>query len=326
MRTGTGDQTASSDHRSPAAPAADEASDGLLLARFHQDGDETAFTLLVQRHGPMVLSVCRRVLGDSPDADDAFQVTFLVLVRKAATLRQPTSLAAWLHGVAHRTALKARANAARRCAVERQTEPMLPSEPPDDELSDPELHAALDEELSRLPEKYRAPLVLCYLEGLTNEQAARRLGWRAGSMSYRLARGRELMRRRLDQRGFALAPLAFAALLATWKAASAVPGTLARSTVRAAIRLRIGPAVGLSASVAELAEQVLHSLAAGSCGPSRAGARWLTVLLAALAFLFVLGLAYGAVAASRTNPPPAASCPPAASGCGGAAGACCPNP
>lgn len=324
MRTGTGDRTLNTRRHSPAAPAADESSDGLLLARFHRDGDETAFALLVQRHGPMVLSVCRRVLGDSPDADDAFQVTFLVLVRKAASLRQPTSLAAWLHGVAHRTALKARANAARRCAVERQTEPMLPSEPPDDELSDCELHAALDEELNRLPEKYRAPLVLCYLEGLTNEQAARRLGWRVGSMSYRLARGRELIRRRLDQRGFVLAPLAFAALLAAWSVASTVPSTLAHSTVQAALRVRVGHAVGLSASMTELAEQVLHSLTAGPCGPPRAGIRWLSAVLAGLALLSVLGLAYGA--ASRTNGPPAATCPPDATGCGAAPAACGSEP
>src|SRR5688572_4196124 len=135
MTTGTEDRTLGTSRRSAAAPAVEEPSDGLLLDRFHRDGDETAFALLVQRHGPMVLSVCRRVLGDSPDADDAFQVTFLVLVRKAASLGRPASLAAWLHGVAHRTALKARANAARRCAVERRTGPMLPSEPPDDGLS-----------------------------------------------------------------------------------------------------------------------------------------------------------------------------------------------
>jgi RNA polymerase sigma factor (sigma-70 family) len=326
MGTETGDRTFNTGRRSPAAPAADEPSDGLLLERFHQDGDETAFALLVQRHGPMVLSVCRRVLGDSPDADDAFQVTFLVLVRKAASLRQPNSLAAWLHGVAHRTALKARANAARRCAVERQTEPMLPSEPPDDELSDRELHAALDEELNRLPEKYRAPLVLCYLEGLTNEQAACRLGWRVGSMSYRLARGRELVRRRLVQRDFVLAPLAFTALLSTWTAAPTVPGTLARSTVQAALRLRLGHAAGLSASTAELAEQVLHSPAAGSWGAGRAGTRWLSVVPAGLAFLFVLGLAYGAVVASRTNGPPAPTCPAGATGCGAGSGACGSEP
>jgi RNA polymerase sigma factor (sigma-70 family) len=326
MRTGTGDRTLGTSCCFPAGPASDGPSDGQLLERFHRDGDGAAFALLVQRHGPMVLGACRRVLGNTPDADDAFQVTFLVLVQKAASLGRPDSLAAWLHGVAHRTALKARANAARRSAVERQTGPMLASEPPDEDLSDPELHAALDEELARLPEKYRAPLVLCYLEGLTNEQAARRLGWRVGSMSYRLARGRELMRRRLDRRGCAIAPLGFPALLDAWGAAAPVPSALADATVLAALRVRLGLAAGASGTVAELADQVLHSLAAGAaCGAQRAGARWLAAGLAGLALLFALGLAYGAVAPFGTNQPPADhSGPPTAAGCAGRG--CPPSP
>src|SRR5262245_3865328 len=307
--------------RTPAPPAADGSSDGQLLERFRRDGDETAFALLVQRHGPMVLGVCQRVLKDSHDAEDAFQATFLVLVRKAASLRRPDSLAGWLHGVAYRTALKARAAAARRRAAERQTVLMPLTDPLDDEASRREVRAALDEELDRLPEKYRAPLVLCYLEGKTNEDAARQLGWPAGSMSYRLTRGRELVRRRLDRRGLALAPLAFAALLGRAATAPAMPDALARSTVQAALRARLGQAAGVSAPAAELVGEVLRSLTAGGLP------RWALVALACLAgVLLALGVAYGALAGARPNPPPPTLSAPAPPDSDAASGRGCSTP
>src|SRR5262245_12621841 len=137
--------------------------DGDLLHRFVTQHDEGAFTALVRRHGPMVLGVCRRVLGDAHDAEDAFQATFLVLVRKAGRLARPALLGSWLYGVAHRTALEAKARAARRRAKESQVEPARPEEPtPDVVWAD--LRPVLDEEVSRLPEKYRSAFVLCHLQ------------------------------------------------------------------------------------------------------------------------------------------------------------------
>ena len=173
----------------------DALSDGQLLEWFIQQRAQAAFTALVRRHGPMVMSVCRRVLRNSHDAEDAFQATFLVLAEKASRLRQPELLANWLYGVAYRTALHARQRAARRS--EREREAASPSSTSSDsEIEDREMRRVLDEELQALPEKYRAPLVLCYLEGMTNEEAARMLGWPSGSMSHRLARGRKLLGQR----------------------------------------------------------------------------------------------------------------------------------
>jgi RNA polymerase sigma factor (sigma-70 family) len=169
-----------------------------LVERFVQRQDEEAFAALVRRHGPLVLGVCRRVLHDWDDAQDAFQATFFVLARKAASLAKPEALGNWLYGVAFRTAVKARARAARRREYERQAGRATAN--PSSELARRDLWEALDEELSRLPEKYRAPLVRCYLEGKTNEEAARELGCPPGSMSGRLARGRELLRERLTSR------------------------------------------------------------------------------------------------------------------------------
>ena len=171
--------------------------DGDLLERFVRQHEEAAFAVLVQRHGPMVLSVCERVLRHSQDADDAFQVTFIVLAQKAHRLRRPGLLANWLYGVAYRTAMHARQRAARRSEREREAAKLsVPSNDPEREAL--ALHRVLDEELHRLPEKYRAPLVLCYLEGKTNKEAARLLGWPSGSMAHRLARGRDLLRKRLE--------------------------------------------------------------------------------------------------------------------------------
>src|SRR5260370_12089248 len=161
--------------RSEAAPA-----DGQLLQRYVAARDETAFAALVERYGALVLGVCERVLQHSHDAEDAFQATFLVLARRAATLDGRGSLGNWLYAVAYRTAIKARQSAARRRARELQVLNMstvLSSE--EEEWSD--LRPLLDEELNQLPVKYRAPLVLCYLEGKTQAQAARELGWPTGS-------------------------------------------------------------------------------------------------------------------------------------------------
>src|SRR5262249_46510385 len=153
--------------------------------------------------------VCRRVLASAGDADDAFQATFLVLVRKARSIAKRDSVASWLHGVAHRVALDARAAAARRRAHERRGAAMPTEEmPPDGTRA--EVRQVLDEELGRLPEKYRAPLVLCYLEGKTNDEAAGQLGCTRGTVAGRLSRARDLLRGRLARRGVTLTAAAVA--------------------------------------------------------------------------------------------------------------------
>lgn len=208
--------------------------DAELLKRFVTRRDHDAFADLVRRHGRMVFGVCRRVLRDPHDAEEAFQVTFLVLVRKAGRIRQPERLANWLFGVANRVARKSKVTAARRGAHEQAA--AIPGIVPPVTLGPegPEIRGILDEEMVALPERYRVPLVLCYLEGLTNEEASRRLGWPTGSMSYRLARGRELLRRRLARRGLvclALWPV-FLQVLSERATAGQVPEELVQTTVR----------------------------------------------------------------------------------------------
>jgi RNA polymerase sigma factor (sigma-70 family) len=216
--------------------------DGELLRRYLAGRDETAFAALVSRHGPMVLSVCETVLRHRQDAEDAFQAAFLVLARRADAIRRHDSLASWLHGVAHRLALKARAAAARRHARE-ATVP--PPEPPtqEDDLTWGELRGLLHDELARLPDHFRAPLLLCYLEGLTRDEAARRLGWSAATLKGRLDRGRKLLHDRLARRGLMLS----AVLVVAGLASVTVPAALASAAVRAAG----GAPTGAAASVAD---------------------------------------------------------------------------
>ncbi|HTU90359.1 MAG TPA: sigma-70 family RNA polymerase sigma factor [Gemmataceae bacterium] len=174
--------------------------DGQLLQRFVQARDESAFALLVQRHGPLVLGVCRRLLQDSHDADDAFQATFLVLACQAAAIRRTEALSSFLHSTAYRIACRLRGQKARRQMAQQQAARQRPEAilPPED---DRETFALLHEELNSLPRKHRDVLILCYLQGKTNEEAARELGYPAGSMSRHLSRARELLRERLLARG-----------------------------------------------------------------------------------------------------------------------------
>ncbi len=229
-------------------------SDGQLLARFAASRDEAAFSVLVQRHGPMVLAVCRRQLRDWHAAQDAFQATFLVLARKAGALAQPELLARWLHGVACRTAARARVDAARRREREGQAQARQIDEPNED-LMWRELRPVLDEEIARLPARQAAAVVLCYLEERTNAEAARRLGCSRGTVATLLARARARLRRRLASRGLSLP----AGLLG----AAGVPVALTGSTVKAAAVFAAGEisAAGpLSASAAALAEGVLQTM------------------------------------------------------------------
>ena len=209
-----------------------ELKDDQLLSRFFQDRQDAAFAVILSRYGPLVYDVCRRVLSDANDAEDAFQATFLVLVRKGGTLRQPGRLANWLYGVAYRTARKVRAKAA-ACGPNRKGRPSaMPTRPQVSEMTYDELRAVLDEEINRLPEKYSLPLVLCYLEGKTNAEAAAQLGWPEGSMSRRLSRARELLRSRLARRGLALTAALIAAVF-TRPAVAGVPSHLVSSTIYA---------------------------------------------------------------------------------------------
>ncbi len=235
-------------------------SDGQLLERFLRASDSAAFAALVERHGSMVLGVCRRVLADANDADDAFQATFLILARRGRAIRSAESVASWLHGVAYRLAAKLRTQTARRRQHERRAADM-PNQDPISLVVWHELRPVLDEELSRLPEQYRAPLVLCYLQGKTNAEAAVELGWPAGTLKGRLHRAREMLRGRLARRGVALSSgLLFSTI--TWNAATAsVPAALTSSTVVAASHFVSGSAVGaISAPVIALAEGALKTM------------------------------------------------------------------
>jgi RNA polymerase sigma factor (sigma-70 family) len=235
---------------------ADDQSDGQLLRHFVARRDEAAFEALVRRHGPMVLGVCRRVLGNAADAEDAFQATFLVLVRKAASLTGRAVVGDWLHGVARRTALNARGAAARRRAKEQA---MARPETQGDEVREDWL-PVLDEELSRLPEKYRLPLVLCELEGETRREAAERLGWPEGTVAGRLARARALLAQKLARRGLAMSAAALTAALAPNAASAALPAALVATTVKAAAPFAAGSAAAASAKAAALADGVLKGM------------------------------------------------------------------
>jgi RNA polymerase sigma factor (sigma-70 family) len=206
------------------------ASDSELLDCFIRERDSAAFRNLVVRHGPAVLQVCRGVLQDPHEAEDAFQATFLVLVRKAPSIQDPDALGGWLRGVAYRTAVRSRCGAARRRVIERTLAGMSPGEHSSPELA-PELRQTIREELDRLPDSYRQPLTLCYLEGLTHQEAANRLGWPVGTVKARLVRGRRLMRERLDRRGASLGAGLLLWLLNPSRAA-AVPEPLLESTLR----------------------------------------------------------------------------------------------
>jgi RNA polymerase sigma factor (sigma-70 family) len=253
-----------------AASQALERTNRQLLDDFTDRRDESAFAILVARHGPMVLRVCRRVLGHEQDAEDAFQAAFLVLARNSRSVRKPEALAAWLHGVAFRTAMKAKRGAARRRTHEAHLK-SLPAKPPASPSWD-DVQAVLDEEIQRLPESFRMAFVLCVLEGKSVAEAAACLQVKPGTVSSRLTRARQRLQRQLARRGIQLTILLAALSVAEGFDRASVPALLSHSTIRLALSVEVIP---------------LH-IAALAAGVTRA--MFLTKIKIATAAVFVLGL------------------------------------
>src|SRR5438552_7465329 len=241
-----------------------EASDAQLLERFAARHEESAFTALLKRHGPMVLGVSRRVLPTMQDAEDVFQATFLLLAKKATSIREQRSVASWLHGVAHRLALKMRVQQARRVGREKRAaeERSMRS---DDDSGWPEVQAILDAALDALPEKYRAALVLCYLEGKSHAEATEQLGCPLATLRTHVARSRKLLRERLTKQGLTLSTAGLVSLLLASAAPAAAPAALTQATVQAALALAAGQqaAALCSTQVAGLVEGGLRTMSLG---------------------------------------------------------------
>jgi RNA polymerase sigma factor (sigma-70 family) len=250
-----------------ADPNSGEPNDGALLRAFLSRNDQGAFEALVRRHGPMVLRVCRRALNNAHDAEDALQATFLLLARRAASIRKRESLASWLHGVASRMAADARKAAARRHRHESRAHP---APPPDPALSAAwkELQALLDEEIARLPETLRGPFVLCCLENQSCAEAARRLGLEEGAVAMRLSRARKRLQGRLARRGVALTAVLAAVALGANGASAAVPRSVVGAIVKAAARVGAGHALTgnvVSGQVLALVEGVDQTMFLSKC-------------------------------------------------------------
>jgi RNA polymerase sigma factor (sigma-70 family) len=263
-------------------------SDVELLQRFTAQRDEAAFEVLVWRHGPMVLNVAHRVLQNRDDAEDVLQATFLVLVRRAASVRRGGALAGWLYQVAYRTALRARDQRA-KCPAGPVAVDEVPAPPPSGDDLGLDVLAVLDEELQRLPDKYRTPLVLSYLQGLTNREIADQLGCPPGTVFTRLARGRDLLRKRLTRRGVTLSAGLLSTALAAGAATPALRAGVVQATVKAALVFAAGSgsaAGALAPNVVALAEGVLKMT-----GPSRQ-----RIVVAALVLLIVAGSGAGLLA------------------------------
>ena len=271
--------------------------DGELLECYITRQDEAAFEALVRRHGPMVLGVCRRILRNDADADDAFQATFLVLVRKAASVRPRGMLSNWLYGVAHNTALKAKAMNHKRRAKEKEAGSMPKLEVGEEVWR--QVQALLDEEMGRLPDKYRVPIVLCDLEGKTIKEAARHLTWPQGTLATRLAQGRRMLAQRLGKHGLTLSGGALATLLSHGVASASVPAPLVNSTIKAATFFAAGQMAGAIASnVSVLTEGVLKTMLLTRLKLTTAVLLVVGVLGAGAA-----GLTYRAQAAENTDSP-----------------------
>ncbi|MBY0229107.1 MAG: sigma-70 family RNA polymerase sigma factor, partial [Gemmataceae bacterium] len=261
-------------------PLRDE-SDARLLERFASAKDQAAFSVLVERHGPMVFGVCLRLLRCPHDAEDCFQAAFLVLSQRAGSIRKSASLACWLHGVARRAALKLQRERQRRQRREAASAPRQPSEPTWAEAA-----AALDEELERLPDAYREALVCCCLEGLSRDEAASRLGVEAGIVKGRLERGRKMLAARLEKRGLALSAGLLAALS---------PGLASAATRAAALFASGGTG---SATVVALANGIMKGMAMSKVKLIGAGLACALTMMAGVGY----GLAQGPMAGGGDGP------------------------
>jgi RNA polymerase sigma factor (sigma-70 family) len=244
-----------------AIQAAREAADQQLLQQFVRSSDEAALTVLIERYAPMVLGVCRRALGCVHDAEDACQATFLVFSRKAATIRKRTALGSWLHAVALRVTANLKRERVRRERRERNSRDRVCGNPAD-EVSWAEVQAALDEELGRLPERFRAVLILCYLEGKTRDEAAEQLELSAGTLHGLLERGRKLLADRLTRRGVTLSAGLFGMALSESIAPASLSATQVLATAHASSLFALGKPVGeaVSATVLQLSQQVLKGM------------------------------------------------------------------
>jgi RNA polymerase sigma factor (sigma-70 family) len=262
--------------------------DGQLLASFIDQKDEAAFEALVRRHGPMVFGVCRRVVRNYHDAEDAFQATFLVLARKASSVRPRERLANWLHGVALRVAMKAKTRTAKRERREKQgTEMPEPEAAQQDQWRD--LQLLLDQELNGLPENYRLPILLCDLEGKTIKEATQQLGWPQGTLAGRLARGRKLLAKRLANRGVVLSAGSLAVVISQNAASANVPTSLMSSTVKAAAMIAAGQATvaGLvPAKVAILTEGVVKAMLLSKLKTAMVGLLLVALLIGAAGAIY----------------------------------------
>jgi RNA polymerase sigma factor (sigma-70 family) len=286
----------------------DERTSSQLLETFLRSRDPLALEALVRRHAPMVWGVCRRTLANDHEAEDAFQATFLVLLRRAASLRTPELLSHWLSRVAYKTACKARQRAVKRSSREKQVKvlPEPPPEPPGDTFG-LDLREVLHEELNRLPEKYRSAVVLCDLEEKTRQEAARQLSLPEGTVASRLAKGRALLARRLLRRGLGVSATGVVAAGAQQVASAAVPAALLANTVKAVGLLAAGNAAAaglVSAEVSPLADSVLHAMTV-------AKRKTIGVVLVLAALVLAGGMiTYHALAARPDQPPPAPEVPP----------------
>jgi RNA polymerase sigma factor (sigma-70 family) len=238
-----------------AAENADKLSDRQLLDHYVQDRDEAAFTALVNRHGAMVLNVCRRVLHNHSDAEDACQATFLVLARKAHAIRKKDSVASWLHGVAFRAANNLRREIAHR--VRREKNAITPRTDASSDITWREMRTILDDEIQKLPEELNAPVLLCCLEGKTHNEGAQQLGWSLTTFRGRLERARDLLRKRLTRRGVALSGVLLASFLSGSNASAALSATFVISTVRAAMAGKVIASGAVSATAMSLAQGVI---------------------------------------------------------------------
>lgn len=245
-----------------ACEAANERTDRQLLHDFSVQRDQTAFAALFRRHGDLVFGVCQHVLGHGQDAEDAFQATFLVLAQSASGIKKRDAVASWLHGVAYRTAMRAKRDLARRRFHERQAMAMAKTKPRWD-LALQDLQGIVDEEIQLLPKKYRAPFVLCCLEAKSKVESAKELGWKVGTVSSRLARARKLLQQRLTRRGVMLSAVMGATELAQGGTKAAVPSSLAEATIKAGVLYAVNKTAAagmISPEVVALAQGVTKTM------------------------------------------------------------------